>query len=218
MITVFLVDDHEIVRRGLAELLEAQPDMTVVGEAGTCRDAVARIRATPPAIAILDVQLPDGSGIDVCRQIRQEFPETRCLMLTAYDDDDAIFAAILADASGCLLKAVRGDELVRSARAVAAGRRMLHPTATRVALQLMRDAPRADPRFGSLHARQRQILELIADGLTNRQIARRLGMAEKTVTNEVSSILAGLGLEHRTRGAGYAVEGGRPPIVPDRPG
>lgn len=216
MITVFLVDDHEIVRRGLAELVEGQPDLTVVGEAGTCRDAVGRIRATGPDVAVLDVQLPDGSGIDVCRQVRQELPQTHCLMLTAYDDDDAILAAVLADASGYLLKAARGDEILRSVRAVAAGRRLLHPTAARAATQLMRDAPHEDPRFASLHTRERQILTLIADGLTNRQIAQRLGLAEKTVKNHVSSLLAKLGFEHRTQAAVYAVERDRPSTLPGR--
>jgi DNA-binding NarL/FixJ family response regulator len=206
MITVFLVDDHEIVRRGLSELLDGQADIAVVGEAGTCRDAMARIGATTPDVAILDVHLPDGSGIDVCRQIRQEFPSVRCLILTAYDDDEAVFAAVLADASGYLLKAVRGDELTQAVRAVAAGRRLLHPAAERQATQLLRAAPDEDPRFGSLSLRERQILALIADGLTNRQIGERLGLAEKTVKNYVSSLLSKLGFEHRTQAAVFEIE------------
>jgi DNA-binding NarL/FixJ family response regulator len=209
MISVFVVDDHEIVRRGISELLDGQPDMTVVGEAATCRDAVGRITATTPDVAILDVHLPDGSGIDVCRQIRQELPQVRCLILTAYDDDEAVFAAVLADASGYLLKAVRGDDLTHAVRTVAAGGRLLHPAAAREATQLMRAAPDEDPRFGSLGIRERQILGLIADGLTNRQIGERLGLAEKTVKNYVSSLLSKLGFEHRTQAAVFEIERGR---------
>lgn len=209
MISVFVVDDHEIVRRGIAELLDAQVDMTVVGEAGTCRDAVARITATAPDVAILDVHLPDGSGIDVCRQVRQELPDVRCLILTAYDDDEAVFAAVLADASGYLLKDVRGDVLTQTVRAVAAGRRLLHPAAAREATNLMKTAPGEDPRFGSLSLRERQILALIADGLTNRRIGEQLGLAEKTVKNYVSSLLAKLGFEHRTQAAVFEVERSR---------
>ena len=211
MIRVFIADDHEVVRRGISELLDGQPDMTVVGEAATCREALGRISATTPDVAILDVHLPDGSGIDVCRHIRQELPTVHCLILTAYDDDEAVFAALLADASGYLLKAVRGDELTQTVRAVAAGRRLLHPAAAREATQLMRATPDEDPRFGSLGIRERQILALIADGLTNRQIGERMNLAEKTIKNYVSSLLSKLGFEHRTQAAVFEIERARQP-------
>lgn len=201
MVRVFLVDDHEVVRRGVADLLDAQPDIEVVGEAATCRDALERVAATLPDIAVLDVQLPDGNGADLCREIRQRHPQVRCLMFTAFDDDDAVFAAILADASGYLLKTAHGVDLVRAVRDVAKGRRLLHPVAAERAAQQLRNMPADDPRFGSLGLRERQILALIADGLTNRLIAQQLGLAEKTVKNYVSTMLAKLGLEHRTQAA-----------------
>jgi DNA-binding NarL/FixJ family response regulator len=206
---VFLVDDHEIVRQGLTGVIQGQPDLTVVGEAASVHDALARIAATQPDVAVLDVRLPDGNGIDLCRQIRQDFPRVQCLILTAYDDDDAMFAAVVAGAAGYLLKSVRAAELLEAIRGVAAGRRLLHPSAERNAMQRMRDAPDEDPRFGSLGLRERQILALIADGLTNRQIGERLGLAEKTVKNYVSGLLSKLGLDHRTQAAVFEVERGR---------
>ncbi|MFB7845193.1 response regulator [Microbacterium sp. NPDC056052] len=206
MSSVFLVDDHEIVRQGLAGVVGGQPDLTVVGEAATVHDALARIAATQPDVAVLDVRLPDGNGIDLCRQIRQDHPQVQCLILTAYDDDDAMFAAVMADAAGYLLKSVRAAGLLDAIRAVAAGRRLLHPGAERNAMQRMRDAPEEDPRFGSLGLRERQILALIADGLTNRQIGERLGLAEKTVKNYVSGLLRKLGLDHRTQAAVFEIE------------
>lgn len=209
MSSVFLVDDHEIVRQGIAGVIEAQPDLTVAGEAATVRDALLRIAATQPDVAVLDVRLPDGNGIDLCRQIRQDLPHVQCLILTAYDDDDAMFAAVVAGAAGYLLKSVRAAELVEAVRGVAAGRRLLHPSAERNAMQRMRDAPGEDPRFGSLALRERQILALIADGLTNRQIGERLGLAEKTVKNYVSGLLSKLGLDHRTQAAVFEIERGR---------
>ena len=209
MIKVFLVDDHEIVRQGLAGVIQGQPDLTVVGEAAGVHDALARIAATQPDVAVLDVRLPDGNGIDLCRQIRQDFPRVQCLILTAYDDDDAMFAAVMAGAAGYLLKSVRAAELLEAIRGVAAGRRLLHPSAERNAMQRMRDAPGEDPRFGSLGLRERQILALIADGLTNRQIGERLGLAEKTVKNYVSGLLSKLGLDHRTQAAVFEIERGR---------
>ncbi|MBS1697730.1 MAG: response regulator transcription factor [Actinobacteria bacterium] len=209
MSSVFLVDDHEIVRQGIAGVIEAQPDLTVAGEAATVRDALPRIAATQPDVAVLDVRLPDGNGIDLCRQIRQDLPHVQCLILTAYDDDDAMFAAVVAGAAGYLLKSVRAAELVEAIRGVAAGRRLLHPSAERNAMQRMRDAPGEDPRFGSLALRERQILALIADGLTNRQIGERLGLAEKTVKNYVSGLLSKLGLDHRTQAAVFEIERGR---------
>lgn len=209
MSSVFLVDDHEIVRQGLAGVIEAQGDLTVVGEAGTIHDALGRIAATQPDVAVLDVRLPDGNGIDLCRQLRQDSPHVQCLILTAYDDDDAMFAAVMAGAAGYLLKSVRAAELLEAIRGVAAGRRLLHPSAERNAMQRMRDAPGEDPRFGSLGLRERQILALIADGLTNRQIGERLGLAEKTVKNYVSGLLSKLGLDHRTQAAVFEIERGR---------
>lgn len=209
MSSVFLVDDHEIVRQGLAGVIAGQPDLTVVGEAAAVRDALTRIAATQPDVAVLDVRLPDGNGIDLCRQIRQDHPKVQCLILTAYDDDDAMFAAILADAAGYLLKSVRAGELIDAIRGAAAGRRLLHPHAERNAVQRLRDAPEEDPRFGSLGLRERQILALIADGLTNRQIGERLGLAEKTVKNYVSGLLSKLGLDHRTQAAVFEIERSR---------
>jgi len=206
MVRIFLVDDHELVRRGVAGVLEAQPDLEIVGEAATCRDAAARIAATLPDVAILDVQLPDGSGIDLCRQLRQENPEVRCLILTAYDDEDAVMAAVMADAAGYVLKSLRMDELVAAVRSVAQGRRLLNAMLRTQATEHMRTASADDPRFGALNLRERQILALIADGLTNRRIGERLGLAEKTVKNYVSSLLRKLGLEHRTQAAIFEIE------------
>nr|WP_274637245.1 response regulator transcription factor [Microbacterium bovistercoris] len=206
MVTIFLVDDHEVVRRGIAGVLETQPDFTIVGEAGTVRDASARIAATLPDLAILDVRLPDGSGIDLCRHVRQEHPDVRCLILTAFDDDDAVMAAVLADAAGYLLKSVRTADLVNSVRTVVTGGKLLHPAARMQATRVLRTASAEDPRFGSLSLRERQILSLIADALTNRQIGERLGLAEKTVKNYVSTMLSKLGLDHRTQAAVFEIE------------
>ena len=202
MIRIFLVDDHEIVRRGIAELLGAESDMEIVGEAGTAASARSRIAATRPDVALLDVRLPDGSGIDVCRDVRSANPGIRCLMLTGYDDDDeALASAVLAGAAGYVLKDVRGGGLVDSLRAVAAGRSLIEPALTRRVVERMTVERESDPRLGSLSARENQILTLIADGLTNRQIGSRLSLAEKTVKNYVSSLLSKLGLERRTQAA-----------------
>ncbi|WP_193597927.1 response regulator [Microbacterium sp. YJN-G] len=209
MSTVFLVDDHEIVRQGLAAAIDSQEGLRVIGEASNVADAVHRIAATEPDVAVLDLRLPDGNGIDLCRQIRQSQPEVNCLILTAYDDDDAMFAAVVAGASGYLLKSVRAAELIDAIRRVASGGRLLHAQAERAAVQRMRDATQEDPRFGSLGLRERQILALIADGLTNRQIGERLGLAEKTVKNYVSGLLSKLGLDHRTQAAVFEVERAR---------
>jgi two-component system, NarL family, response regulator DevR len=205
MIRVFLVDDHEIVRRGVAELLGHEDDMEVVGEASTLRHALARIGATSPDVAVLDARLPDGSGIDLCRRILAEpGSRTRCLIFTAYDDDDATMAAVLAGASGYVLKNVRAQALAEAVRAVASGRSLLPPSSgVHVANRVHRSD---DPRLRALGIRERQILDLITEGLTNRQIADRLMLAEKTVRNYVSSLLAKLGLERRTQAAVFQLE------------
>ena len=201
MISVFLVDDHELVRRGIAGLLEAEPDIEVVGEASTAAQARARILATRPDVALLDVRLPDGSGIDVCRDIRSASSDIQCLILTAYDDDEAIYAAVIAGAAGYVLKDIRGAGLVDSVRKVAAGRSLLDPALTARVVERMRGVARGDARLDSLSAREKQIMSLIADGLTNREIGLRLSLAEKTVKNYVSGLLSKLGLQRRTQAA-----------------
>ncbi|AGW41080.1 two-component system regulatory protein [Leifsonia xyli subsp. cynodontis DSM 46306] len=206
MTGIFLVDDHEVVRHGISDVLDAQPGLEVVGEASTCGEAKGRIAATLPDVAVLDMHLPDGSGIDLCRHIRQEHPSVRCLILTAFDDDDAVLAAAMADASGYLLKTLRIMDLAAAVRAVADGRTLLDPSMAKRATQQMRTVQDEDPRFGSLSLRERQILALIADALTNRQIGDRLGLAEKTVKNYVSTMLSKLGFEHRTQAAVFELE------------
>ena len=201
MIRVFLLDDHELVRRGISALLAAEVDIEVVGEASTAAQAIGRIRATTPDVAVLDVRLPDGSGIDVCRDIRSSLPGTRCLMLTGYDDDEAIYAAVLAGASGYVIKDIRGSGLVDSVRAVAAGRSLLDPALNRRVVERINENHEADPRLQSLTIRERQILPLIAEGLTNREIGERLNLAEKTVKNYISGLLSKLGLQRRTQAA-----------------
>lgn len=202
MTRVFLVDDHEIVRRGLADLIDDAADLEVVGEAGTVRHALARIEAARPDVAVLDVRLPDGSGIDLCRQIRSSMPEVACLILTAYDDDAATYAAVVAGAAGYLLKDIAAMRLLEDIRAVSAGRSLMRTAAAaRAASSLRERSQDEDPRLGSLGLRERQVLALIADGLTNRQIGERLGLAEKTVKNYVSSLLTKLGMESRTQAA-----------------
>ena len=198
---VFLVDDHEIVRRGIADLLNAEPDIDVVGEASTAAQAIGRLAATVPDVAVLDVRLPDGNGIDVCRDIRSQHPEVRCLILTGYDDDEAINAAVLAGASGYVLKDVRGSGLIEAIRTVAAGRSLIAPALSRRVVEKIETESAEDPRLGSLSLRESQILALIADGLTNRQIGVELGLAEKTIKNYVSGLLSKLGLQRRTQAA-----------------
>ncbi|QYN39316.1 response regulator transcription factor [Pseudonocardia sp. DSM 110487] len=204
--TVFLLDDHEIVRRGIAQLLESADDITVVGEAATAAQALARIPALRPDVAILDVRLPDGDGVSVCRDIRSAIsPPPACLMLTSYSDDEALFGAIMAGAAGYLLKQVTGVDLVGAVRAIAAGGSLLDSRATAVVLERLRkgDEP-SDPRYASLSPQEKRILSLIADGLTNRQIGAELFLAEKTVKNYVSSLLHKLGFTRRTEAAVYA--------------
>jgi two-component system, NarL family, response regulator DevR len=206
VIRVFLLDDHEIVRRGLADLLEAEDGLTVVGEASTAAEALARIPASRPDVAVLDARLPDGSGIDVCRDIRSSMPEVRCLILTSYDDNDAVFAAVMAGAAGYLLKEIRGSNLVDAIRQVAAGKSLLDPAVTGRLLTRLRDGEPKDERLASLTAREREILALITEGMTNKQIGERLFLAEKTVKNYVSGLLAKLGMERRTQAAVYGAE------------
>jgi two-component system, NarL family, response regulator DevR len=198
---IFLLDDHEIVRRGLADLLNSVADFEVVGEAGTVGEAMRRIPAAAPDVAILDGRLPDGSGIEVCRMVREQLPSVRCLILTSYDDDEAIFAAVLAGAAGYVLKQIRGSNLIDAVRQVAAGQSLLDPTVTARVLQRIREGKQEDARLASLNTQERKILVLIAEGLTNRQIGERLFLAEKTVKNNVSSLLAKLGMQRRTQAA-----------------
>jgi DNA-binding NarL/FixJ family response regulator len=211
-ISVFLLDDHEIVRRGIAQLLETENDVQVVGEAGTAAQALARVPALRPDVAILDIRLPDGDGVSVCRDIRSAVtPPPACLMLTSFSDDEALFGAIMAGASGYLLKQVAGIDLVGAVRTVAAGGSLLDPKATGLVLErLRRGEESTDPKFESLSPQERRILELIADGLTNRQIGAELYLAEKTVKNYVSSLLHKLGFARRTEAAVYAAERRRP--------
>jgi DNA-binding NarL/FixJ family response regulator len=203
-ITVFLLDDHEIVRRGVRDLLEAEPDITVVGEAGTAASALARIPALNPDVAVLDVRLPDGDGVSVCRDIRSRLPEIACLMLTSFGDDEALFDAIMAGAAGYVLKQIRGTDLVGAVRTVASGRSLLDPEAASRVMARMRDQSRRSDPLAALTGQERKILELIGEGLTNRQIGERLFLAEKTVKNYVSALFAKLGMERRTQAAAYA--------------
>jgi DNA-binding NarL/FixJ family response regulator len=203
-IRVFLLDDHEVVRRGIKDLLEGEGDIVVVGESGSAQEAARRIPALRPDVAILDGRLPDGTGIDVCREIRSQDPSINALILTSYDDDDALFSAIMAGASGYVLKQIRGTDLVDTVRRVAAGQSMLDPAVTAQVLDRLRSGPKTDPALDQLTAQELKILELIAQGMTNRQIAGSLFLAEKTVKNYVSSMLAKLNLESRTQAAIFA--------------
>ena len=203
-IHVFLLDDHEIVRRGVRDLLEAEPDITVIGEAGTAAAALARIPALKPDVAILDIRLPDGDGVTVCREIRSTMPQLACLMLTSFPDDEALFDAIMAGAAGYVLKQIRGTDLIGAVRTVASGQSLLDPEAASRVMRRMRDqATAADPLAG-LTDQERRILALIGEGLTNRQIGDRLFLAEKTVKNYVSALFAKLGMQRRAQAAAYA--------------
>ena len=203
-IAVFLLDDHEIVRRGVRDVLEADPGITVIGEAGTAESALARIPALKPDVAVLDVRLPDGNGVTVCREIRSKMPEVACLMLTSYGDDEALFDAIMAGAAGYVLKQIKGNDLVGAVRTVGRGESLLDPAATGRLLQKMRDdAVRRDP-LDALTDQERKILELIGEGLTNREIGERMFLAEKTVKNYVSNLLTKLGMSRHTEAAAYA--------------
>lgn len=201
---IFLLDDHEVVRRGVRDLLEAEEDFEVVGEAGSAHDALDRLETAHPDVALLDVQLGDGTGIEVARDIRSRHPEVQCLMLTSFADDEALFDSIMAGAAGYILKQVRGNELVDGVRRVAAGQSLLDPAMTGRVLERLRDEQREDERLATLTDQERRILELLAEGLTNRQIGDRMYLAEKTVKNYVSNVLMKLGMERRTEAAVYA--------------
>ena len=201
---VFLLDDHEVVRRGLHELFEAEDDLNVVGEAATADEAMIRVPATRPDVAVLDVRLNDGDGVEVCRALRSELPELKCLMLTSFADDEALFSAILAGASGYVLKQVKGSDLVSAVRRVAAGGSLLDPALTRQVMDRLRGERPEDERLVRLTGQERNILDLIADGKTNRQIAEELFLAEKTVKNYVSNLLSKMGFARRTEAAVYA--------------
>ena len=204
-IRVFLLDDHEVVRRGVRELLDAEDDLEVVGEAGSCAEALARMPGARPDVAVLDVRLPDGSGVEVCRDLRSARPELACLMLTSFADDDALVDAIVAGAAGYVLKQIRGADLVGAVRTVAAGGSLLDPAATAAVMERLRRPPVDDPLAG-LTGQERRILELIGEGLTNREIAGRMFLAEKTIKNYVSNLLTKLGLQRRTQVAVLATE------------
>ncbi|MEU0155099.1 response regulator transcription factor [Micromonospora fulviviridis] len=201
MIRVFLLDDHEVVRRGLADLLQSSGDIEVVGESGSAEEAARRIPALRPDVAILDARLPDGNGIDVCRDIRAVDSSIKGLILTSYEDDEALFAAIMAGAAGYVLKQIRGTDLVDAVRRVAAGQSLLDPAITTRVLERIRSGVEQPRELKSLTEQERRILEYVAKGLTNREIAGKMFLAEKTVKNYVSSVLAKLGLERRTQAA-----------------
>src|SRR4051794_9989259 len=196
---IFLLDDHEIVRRGLRELLEAETDIEVVGESASAQEAIRRMPALRPDVAVLDARLPDGSGIDVCREVRSRMPALRVLILTSFDDEDALFSAIMAGAAGYVLKDIHGDDLLDAVRRVGAGQSLLDPAATAQVLQRVREGKREDKRLAGLTEQERRVLSLIGEGLTNRQVAEQMFLSEKTVKNYVTSLLAKLGLERRTQ-------------------
>ncbi|MFG2698807.1 response regulator [Kitasatospora sp. NPDC048407] len=206
-VKVFLLDDHEVVRRGVHDLLDAEPDLTVVGEAGTVAQALARVPALRPDVAILDMRLPDGNGVTVCRELRSQMPELACLILTSFDDEEGLLDSILAGASGYVLKQVSGTDLVSAVRTVASGQSMLDPgAATRLMARLRADAAPEPSNVPQLTDREREILALIGEGLTNRQIGQRLYLAEKTVKNHISRLLAKLGVERRVQAAIIATQ------------
>ncbi|AJW41383.1 DNA-binding response regulator [Rhodococcus sp. 05-339-2] len=205
MITVFLVDDHEIVRRGLIDLIESDPDLSVIGEAGTVSNALARIPALRPDVAVLDVQLPDGNGVELCRDLMTALPDLKCLMLTSFTEDQAMLDAILAGAKGYIVKDIKGMELTAAIKSVGQGRSLLDNRAAAVLMEKLRSADR--PAVGpaaTLTDQERVLLGLLGEGLTNRQIAERMFLAEKTVKNYVSRLLAKLGMERRTQAAVFA--------------
>ncbi|TLS45332.1 response regulator transcription factor [Streptomyces montanus] len=208
-IRVFLLDDHEVVRRGVHDLLNDEPDITVVGEAGTVEQALVRVPALRPHVAVLDVRLPDGDGVTVCRELRSRMPELACLMLTSFDDEEALLDSIMAGASGYVLKQIQGSDLVSAVRTVAAGQSLLDPSATTKLMARLRGEQTKEPEPDALPGltdREREILALIGEGLTNRQIGQRLYLAEKTVKNHISRLLAKLGVERRIQAAVIATQ------------
>lgn len=211
-IRVFLLDDHEVVRRGVAALLSAEDGIEIVGEAGTADQALARIPAARPHVAVLDVRLPDGDGVTVCREIRSRLPGTACLMLTSFDDEDALFQAVMAGASGYVLKQIHGSDLVGAVRTVASGQSLLDPRSTARMLERIRSRQESKDPLAALTDQERRILRLIGEGLTNRQIGDRLHLAEKTVKNYISNIFAKLGMNRRTQAAAFAAR-----LKPDPP-
>ncbi|MFD4251999.1 response regulator [Amycolatopsis thermoflava] len=213
MITVFLVDDHEVVRRGVADLVEADPELTVVGEASTMGEALTRIPAARPDVAVLDLRLPDGSGIELCRELRSRMPELHCLILTSYTDEQAMLDAILAGAGGYVVKDVRGMELVSAVRQVGAGKSLLDNRAASALMSRIRDEAAPAGAVSRLSEQERKLLDLIGEGLTNREIAERMFLAEKTVKNYVSRLLHKLGMQRRTQAAVLATS-----LRRDRPG
>ncbi|OMC44444.1 DNA-binding response regulator [Mycobacterium sp. IS-2888] len=206
MVKVFLVDDHEVVRRGLIDLLGADPDLDVVGEAGSVAEAMARIPAANPDVAVLDVRLPDGNGIELCRDLLSRMPELRCLILTSYTSDEAMLDAILAGASGYVVKDIKGMELARAVKEVGAGRSLLDNRAAAALMAKLRGATEKSDPLSGLTDQERTLLSLLSEGLTNKQIADRMFLAEKTVKNYVSRLLAKLGMERRTQAAVFATE------------
>ncbi|MCX4755709.1 response regulator [Kitasatospora purpeofusca] len=215
-VKVFLMDDHEVVRRGVHDLLDAEPDLQVVGEAGTVEQTLARVPALRPDVAILDMRLPDGDGVTVCRELRSRMPDLACLILTSFDDEEALLDAIMAGASGYVLKQISGTDLVSAVRTVASGQSMLDPGATTRLMARLRGeaAPAPSSDLPQLTDREREVLALVGEGLTNRQIGQRLYLAEKTVKNHISRLLAKLGVERRVQAALIAT---RPPADPTRP-
>ncbi|MEY9214532.1 response regulator transcription factor [Thermobifida halotolerans] len=205
-IRVFLVDDHDVVRRGVAAFLESEGDIRVVGEASTAADAVSRIPAARPDVAVLDVRLPDGSGVEVCREVRSRLPGLACLMLTSYSDDEALYQAVMAGAAGYVLKQIHGADLVGAVRTVAGGGSLLDPQSTARIMERIRDRSEREDPLARLSEQERRIFDLIGEGLTNRQIGERIFLAEKTVKNYVSSILAKLDMQRRTQAAAYAAQ------------
>ncbi|NJP48702.1 response regulator transcription factor [Streptomyces sp. SBST2-5] len=208
-IRVFLLDDHEVVRRGVHDLLDDEPDITVVGEAGTAEQALVRVPALRPQVAVLDVRLPDGDGVTVCRELRSRMPELACLMLTSFDDEEALLDSIMAGAAGYVLKQIKGSDLVSAVRTVASGQSLLDPSVTARVMDRLRQEREPSPEeeaLPGLTEREREILALIGEGLTNRQIGQRLYLAEKTVKNHISRLLAKLGVERRIQAAVIATQ------------
>lgn len=208
-VRIFLLDDHEVVRQGIAELLEDVDGFEVVGEAGTVAEALPRILAARPDVAVLDMRLPDGNGIDVCRDVRATLPDTHCLILTSYDDQDALLASVLAGASGYVRKEVRAAALIDAIRQAALGRSLMDPALIVKVVQSAQQVPQTNDQLAALTERERQVLDLIAEGLTNRQIGERMFLSDKTVKNYVSSLLNKLGMQRRTQAAVFAAELGK---------